>query len=62
MLKKLQTRVRIGTLNCMYNIIQPHSDYCITVWGYAPDVLYQQGTKPTKPNHENNYVFICMVL
>ncbi len=22
------------------NVIQPHIDYCITVWSYAPDVHY----------------------
>ncbi len=26
-------------LNIVYKtIIQPHIDYCVTVWGYAPDV------------------------
>ncbi len=31
------TRVTIGYLPDYYTLIQPYIDYCITVWGYAPD-------------------------
>ena len=38
-LRRLMSKVPSYMLQTIYNtIIQPHIDYCISVWGYAPDV------------------------
>ena len=39
MLKRVKDKVPKGMLDIVYKtIIQPHIDYCINVWGDAPDV------------------------
>jgi hypothetical protein len=38
-LRRLKNILPKELLLCIYNtVIQPHIDYCITVWGYAPNV------------------------
>ena len=38
-LSRVKDKVPKDMLNVVYKtIIQPHIDYCITVWGYAPNV------------------------
>jgi len=38
-LRKLKNKIPPSHLLTVYNtIVQPHIDYCITVWGYAPEV------------------------
>ena len=38
-LRRLKNKLPRDLLLCVYNtVIQPHIDYCITVWGYAPNI------------------------
>ncbi len=39
MLRRIKQKVPQGLLSVIYQTtIQPHIDYCITVWGYTPDI------------------------
>ena len=43
MLRRIKQKVPQGLLSVIYQTtIQPHIDYCITVWGYAPDIYIIQ--------------------
>ena len=38
-LRRIKQKIPQSTLCILYHtIIQPHIDYCLTVWGYAPDI------------------------
>ena len=56
MLRKLKDKVPINDLITIHKtIIQPHIDYCLTVWGYAPS---NQLLRVQMSYYKNNYRFV----